>query len=67
MQPNARLIGIEYIISRPLFEALPEDEKKCADCLIFTLILLFAMCHTSHQFAVTSGSYLPACCSFVLA
>jgi Protein of unknown function (DUF1264) len=32
LQPNARLIGIEYIISRPLFEALPEDEKKCAAC-----------------------------------
>ena len=28
LQPNARLIGIEYIISRPLFEALPDDEKK---------------------------------------
>lgn len=25
---NARLIGIEYIISRRLFEALPEEEKK---------------------------------------
>jgi hypothetical protein len=26
--PNARLIGVEYIISRRLFEALPEEEKK---------------------------------------
>eukprot|EP00879_Flechtneria_rotunda_P000224 GHRR01000298.1.p1 GENE.GHRR01000298.1~~GHRR01000298.1.p1 ORF type:complete len:257 (+),score=68.82 GHRR01000298.1:291-1061(+) len=26
--PNARLIGIEYIISRQLYEGLPEDEKK---------------------------------------
>jgi Protein of unknown function (DUF1264) len=25
---NARLIGIEYIISRRLFEGLPADEKK---------------------------------------
>jgi hypothetical protein len=25
---NARLIGIEYIISRRLFESLPEEEKK---------------------------------------
>ena len=25
---NARLIGVEYIISRRLFEALPEEEKK---------------------------------------
>lgn len=25
---NARLIGIEYIISRRLFEQLPEEEKK---------------------------------------
>lgn len=31
LQPNARLIGIEYIISRPLFEALPGDEKKCVE------------------------------------
>lgn len=26
--PDARLIGIEYIISRRLYEELPEDEKK---------------------------------------
>lgn len=25
---NARLIGVEYIISRRLFDSLPEDEKK---------------------------------------
>lgn len=25
---NARLIGIEYIISRRLFEGLPEEEKR---------------------------------------
>ena len=25
---NARLIGIEYIISRRLFESLPEEERK---------------------------------------
>jgi Protein of unknown function (DUF1264) len=27
-EPNARLIGIEYIISRRLFEDLPDHEKK---------------------------------------
>lgn len=27
-KPDARLIGIEYIISRRLFEALPPEEKK---------------------------------------
>jgi hypothetical protein len=27
-EPDARLIGIEYIISRQVFEKLPEDEKK---------------------------------------
>ncbi|KAI9141621.1 hypothetical protein BKA69DRAFT_1109520 [Paraphysoderma sedebokerense] len=27
-QEGARLIGVEYIISRKLFEALPEEEKK---------------------------------------
>lgn len=27
-QPDARLIGVEYIISRRLFESLPEEEKK---------------------------------------
>ena len=27
-EPKARLIGIEYIISRRLFESLPEEEKK---------------------------------------
>jgi hypothetical protein len=27
-KPNARLIGIEYIISEALFRQLPEDEKK---------------------------------------
>ena len=26
--PNARLIGIEYIISPRLFEKLPDDEKR---------------------------------------
>ncbi|KAK9832660.1 hypothetical protein WJX81_008441 [Elliptochloris bilobata] len=39
-QPNARLIGIEYIISRRLFEGLPADEKK--------------FWH-SHQYEVISG------------
>lgn len=27
-KPNARLIGIEYIISEKLFQTLPEEEKK---------------------------------------
>ncbi|KAL4534574.1 hypothetical protein Ndes2526A_g05462 [Nannochloris sp. 'desiccata'] len=27
-QPNARLIGIEYIVSERLFDTLPEEEKK---------------------------------------
>ena len=27
-KPDARLIGIEYIISRRLFQGLPEEEKK---------------------------------------
>lgn len=27
-EDKARLIGIEYIISRRLFESLPEEEKK---------------------------------------
>lgn len=27
-EKTARLIGVEYIISRPMFEALPEEEKK---------------------------------------
>ena len=27
-KPDARLIGIEYIISRRLFQTLPEEEKK---------------------------------------
>ena len=26
-KPNARLIGLEYIISNELFEGLPEEEK----------------------------------------
>jgi len=27
-QPNARLIGIEYIVSERIFETLPEEEKR---------------------------------------
>jgi hypothetical protein len=27
-QPNARLLGVEYIISKELFDQLPEEEKK---------------------------------------
>ncbi|RUS17485.1 DUF1264-domain-containing protein [Endogone sp. FLAS-F59071] len=27
-EPNARLIGVEYVISARLFDGLPEDEKK---------------------------------------
>lgn len=41
---DARLIGIEYIISRKLFEGLPEDEKKYWH---------------SHRYEVMSGELVP--------
>ena len=40
-KPNARLIGLEYIISRELFEGLPEEEK---------------VYWHSHKFEVLSGT-----------
>ena len=39
-QPNARLIGVEYIVSEKIFQSLPEEEKK--------------LWH-SHQYEVKSG------------
>ncbi len=44
-KPNARLIGLEYIISSELFEGLPEEEK---------------IYWHSHKFEVSSGT-LQAC------
>ncbi len=44
-EDKARLIGIEYIISRRLFESLPEEEKK--------------MWH-SHQYEASSSLALPS-------
>ncbi len=44
-KPNARLIGLEYIISSELFEGLPEEEK---------------VYWHSHKFEVSSGT-LQAC------
>lgn len=43
-EDKARLIGVEYIISRRLFESLPEEEKK--------------MWH-SHQYEASSALTLP--------
>ena len=40
-KPNARLIGLEYIISSELFEGLPEEEK---------------VYWHSHKFEVSSGT-----------
>ena len=40
-KPNARLIGLEYIISNELFEGLPEEEK---------------VYWHSHKFEVSSGT-----------
>jgi len=49
-KPNARLIGLEYIISSELFEGLPEEEK---------------IYWHSHKYEVQSGTLQVqlACCS----
>lgn len=43
LQPNARLIGVEYVISRPLVEALPEEEKKRVLLVVVSIVFQSAM------------------------
>ena len=50
---NARLIGIEYIIYRRLFESLPEEEKKLWHShtyeagILFVKSALYMLCTSS--------------------
>jgi hypothetical protein len=55
-KPDARLIGIEYIISRRLFQGLPQEEKKLWHSHKFEVgVGMACRPQAVHYIVVTSG------------